>query len=399
MAIKYCHRCLMKFNCNIRLIMHLTKQKKCFISNDKYNHLYEEKLMSHINNFIMNFESETILYIKKIQKIYECKLCKYQAPNKYEVKRHLMKSCSQKKWIIDNQLKELIDNSQKPELYLLNNSPIKKLDSPVNDKPSSPINIKPTISSFYNDYIKLIEIKDNPNNYLYQCECCSIFYSNKIDIYDHVNETHLDKNNLINSLKEMKAEIKNMNSKIESHVNEVKEIKPIINQIDSQVQEIKKIKPTINHNYNKLKIYLHENGDTLKLLHERTGDFQGSLEFLKDCALSDLSGDIRIIDALYLQGEEPAIFYVDLKKKQLVWKDEDGQIYPDKDGLVGRKLARNLQNGYLNGANYLTKQVMDLADHDIEMWNNHIYKFADTRYQKKLISYSRIPSIKTKIIH
>ena len=57
--------------------------------------------------------------------------------------------------------------------------------------------------------------------------------------------------------------------------------------------------------------------------------------------------------------EHPAIFYLDQQKKKLAYKDKNGNNQLDKDGLVARKLASNLQNGYLHGVNYLITKNLE----------------------------------------
>lgn len=52
------------------------------------------------------------------------------------------------------------------------------------------------------------------------------------------------------------------------------------------------------------------------IMEEREGNFVKALEFIKGCVLSQLSGDIRIIEKLYLNNDQPAIFYLDKNKKK-----------------------------------------------------------------------------------
>ena len=140
----------------------------------------------------------------------------------------------------------------------------------------------------------------------------------------------------------------------------------------------------------------------LDVLTERYGDFHQALEFVKGCALSQMTGDLRLIETIYLDSDEhPAFWYLDKKRQKIGWIDEEGQKNMDVGGkIVLRKLVSNLQNGYLKGVNYLINKNLDekrcpnkfLADYDIQAWNSHIYNLCDEKYQTKLLGHLDLPT-------
>lgn len=353
-----CHRCSMKFNSCNRLVMHLLKEKKCTITNLKYDENYEKLIVSELNNIKTNLDSDAQVYIIKESKYFKCTLCDYKLNNRYHIKRHLMYGCLKEKYKPKKSLIQLL--SYKQPLVLSER-------------------LKDNILNTFVPYIKII--KDALNNYIYECLICGLKYDDKYNIYGHIEEKHQNCINNVGNISKhidlaIDAKLKDVHSKIIDMKSEMKNIKPMV------------------HN-NNLHIYLKDNGDALKLLEEKFGDFPRALEFIKNCALSHISGDVRLIEHLYLETNQPAVFFFNKKKQKLAWIDEYGLIHFDDKSVVGRKLANNLQNGYLNGANYLTdKSKTDgplLEDYDINAWNDHIYLLNDVKYQLKLFKHLDIP--------
>ena len=99
------------------------------------------------------------------------------------------------------------------------------------------------------------------------------------------------------------------------------------------------------------------NDNYLDMLTEQL-DFERALGFIRECALSSLSGDCRLIERIYLnQNNESGIHYVDKNRTKLEYYNEKKEKIIDHRGfLLGKKLANNLQNSYLKGVNYLITQ-------------------------------------------
>jgi hypothetical protein len=145
---------------------------------------------------------------------------------------------------------------------------------------------------------------------------------------------------------------------------------------------------------------VRDNQNYLEMLSEKWGDYDRALEFIKDCALSSLTGDCKLLGKIYFCSENPAehpIKYADKSRKNLEYLNDRKEKIIDPQGLkLAKILANNLQNSYLQGVNYLVEQTLKnnqyLNDYDIQNWNNHIYELSDSKYQRKIISTLDIPS-------
>jgi hypothetical protein len=177
-----------------------------------------------------------------------------------------------------------------------------------------------------------------------------------------------------------------------------------------QLKELKQLPPVIeHHNHNQILqvVCVGSNDNYLDMLTKEWG-FDQALEFVKDCALSQVSGDCKLLERIYFRnrsGEVP-ISYLDRHRNKIEFIDEDDQQIVDIKGeKLGRRLANNLQNTYLKGVNYLIQKNLDnkgcpnrfLADYDVQTWNQHIYELSDPKYQKKLIAQMDIPDKRTLI--
>lgn len=410
MTIKCCHRCLKNFKTQIRLIIHLIKDKKCNIINDKYDVTYEKLIMTKVNKLMSTFESDLKIYLVKEGQVYKCKLCDYKSLDKHQIKRHLITTCLSQKYALDQSLIDLLSYSKNPD-----KCPLYK---------KSEINY--TLSNFA-PYIDMIEY----DNFIkYECKFCKSTHDNKTDIYLHLDmkhqeqlQTHIDeeKYKALEIKMNQALEVK-MNQVLEAKMNQVLETKmknidgkfnqiqsdnqkmngklnEIVSNNQSMSEEIKNIKPNINHN--NINVYLHDNGNSLQLLNQMTGDFTEAIEFIRDCALSEITGDVKLIESIYMQPGHEAVFYVDNKKQKLASKGPDGKVTFDTKPIIARKLANSIQNGYLYGINYLVKADHDhgqLEDYDQYAWNQHIYKLNDPKYQKSLLHKADIPIKKAKLV-
>lgn len=194
-------------------------------------------------------------------------------------------------------------------------------------------------------------------------------------------------------------------------LNEISALKKKIIELETmQKTQHTEVKSEITHlkehprnNQNVLQVVCVGDKDNyLDMLTEQFDDFDRALEYVKDCALSSLSGDCKLIKKIYFDNGNHSIRYIDKNKQKIGYLDKNRQKIVDIKGvLLGRRLANSLQNSYLKGVNYLTKQDREkhfssekfLDDYDIQSWNHHIYELSDTKYQRKLINNLDIPIV------
>ena len=170
---------------------------------------------------------------------------------------------------------------------------------------------------------------------------------------------------------------------------------------EKQIAELKE-KPNVTQNILQV-VCVGQKDNYLDMLTKEYGDFGRALEFIKDCALSNLTGDCKLIGKIYLnRGPQLSLYFVDKNRTKIAYYNENKEIVRDTKELFGRKLANNLQNSYLKGVNHLITDNLEnkrcpnkfLEDYDLQMWNQHILDLSDIHYQKTIINRLNIP-IKT----
>ena len=179
------------------------------------------------------------------------------------------------------------------------------------------------------------------------------------------------------------------------NIDLAKQIQILQNEVDQL-----KDKPMIN-NQNILQVVcVGQKDNYLDMLTQEYGDFNRALEFIKDCALSNLTGDCKLIEKIYLnKGPQLNLYFVDKNRTKIEYYNENKELVRDTKELFGRKLANNIQNSYLKGVNHLINDNLEnkrcpnkfLEDYDLQMWTQHIFDLSEIQYQKKLISRLNIP--------
>jgi len=77
---------------------------------------------------------------------------------------------------------------------------------------------------------------------------------------------------------------------------EIAELKELTSK---EIEEIKKAGPKQVNQVLQV-ICITNNDNYLDILTERMGDFSDAIEYIKDCALSDISGDCKLIEKIYM---------------------------------------------------------------------------------------------------
>jgi len=180
-------------------------------------------------------------------------------------------------------------------------------------------------------------------------------------------------------------------------------------RIDDLNDKIRQLEEKLEAKYTELKempkqivqvVCVGGNQNYLDMLTDQMGDYNQALSFIKDCALSNLSGDCKLLQKIYFDRGQPSMNFLDNTRNRVEYMDDKREKVVDYNGQkLGKILAGNLQNSYLKGVNYLINQSLTdqmiaekfLDEHDVQSWNNHIYELSDHTYQKKMISSLNLP--------
>lgn len=312
--------------------------------------------------------------------MYACPICFNVFPKKYNLERHMSKKipCQSKS--------KKLDHISDYELELETSEKI----------------------------IDLLDLEDVKNDETLDnsisCHLCNAKIKHKRNLKRHMDLYHKDK--LDSNLIHHKDKLDDID---DSHqmISFIKEIDKLKSDFQNQINELK-LKPNNiektsieNHNYNQNVLNLlcvGNNDNYLDMLTEQWG-FDRALDYIKDCALSQLSGDCKLLEKIYFDSQQtmvPPIRYLDKTRNKIEFIDENHTKILDIKGiLLMRRLVNNLQNSYLKGVNYLINRNLNekkcpnkfLADYDVQSWNDHIYNLCDLKYQKRLINQLDIPVI------
>ena len=205
-----------------------------------------------------------------------------------------------------------------------------------------------------------------------------------------------------NEVKLLKKQIEELKNNIPqgNRINDTTDIHDRITAVEKRLEQQEK-EPRISNNVLQV-ICVTGSDNYLDMLTNRIGNFEQAVDYIKDCALSDLSGDCKLIEKIYM--EQPVfdttnIYFSDKGRTKVIYYNEKREQVSDNRTSFGRKLANNLQNSYLKGINYLINKNLDghmcpnklLEDYDLLTWNNHIYNLSDNTYQRKIINQLSIP--------
>lgn len=238
------------------------------------------------------------------------------------------------------------------------------------------------------------------------CQYCGYTFANKYGLSKHVKrknckglKEHDTRELITNLIKEVvkcnDTNIIGQMGQLEKQIAELKETQVTKKEIDDLKIDIKE-NPRISNQILQV-ICVGQNDNYLDMLTQQWGDFDKALEYIKDCALSNLSGDCKLIGKMYLSGDN--VRFADKSRTKISYFNENKEKIIDSKELFGKKIANNLQNSYLKGVNYLINRNLDnnrcpnkfLEEYDLQTWNQHIYNLSDLQYQKKLISQLDIP--------
>ena len=233
-----------------------------------------------------------------------------------------------------------------------------------------------------------------------QCANCNQIFSKKSNLKRHLklNRCNINVSTQVDTKDE---QIANTLGKLEERLEEKleKKLEKKFEKIAQDVAELKE-KPNVTNN-NLQVICVGSQDNYLDMLTERLGDFTKALECIKDCALSNLTGDCNLIEKIYFnqsENQEKPMRFMDKNRNFIEYYNEKKEKVRDTKELFGKKLANNLQNSYLKGVNYLINRNLEtrscplrfLEEYDLQLWNQHIYELSNPLYQKKIINNIKI---------
>jgi hypothetical protein len=295
---------------------------------------------------------------------YQCPRCKQNFPKKYNLDKHL-KRINPCRYIKELEFEFKTEDKSDEIQRLSRKLPLDDLD-----------NIGYESGTQFDDD----EIDQNVS-----CSYCKVKIRHKKNLrrhYDICRQYH--DNNLSNG--NLLVEINKLKTEFQQQIDELKHQPRVVEQ----------------HNQNILQVLCIGNNDNyLDMLTEQLG-FDRALGFLKDCALSQLTGDCKLLEKIYFNGRtgEFPIRCLDKNRNKIEFIDEKRRRIIDIKGVqLSRRLANNLQNSYLKGVNHLINRTLDdnqcpnkfLEEYDLQSWNQHIYDLSDIRYQRKIITQLDIP--------
>jgi len=136
-------------------------------------------------------------------------------------------------------------------------------------------------------------------------------------------------------------EITFLRKKIQELERAQEEFKHIQHKQESKITELKE-----TQRQNVLNVVcIGSNENYLDMLSNEMGNFDQALEYVKECALSSLSGDCKLIQKIYKSSDRYPFSYMDKSGQMISFLDENKHHIIDSHGTkLGKKLAHNLQN-------------------------------------------------------
>jgi len=236
------------------------------------------------------------------------------------------------------------------------------------------------------------------------CPHCQRHFTRKDNMLRHINEKRCKMLSSPHPL-QPKKKMTQIEKKFQELKNELTEQKNReIAEIKEEFKEEIKRSGSTQVNQVLQVICVTNNDNYLDMLTERLGNLGDAIEYIKDCALSDVSGDCKLIEKIYLVENHKdtdlnEIHYADNGKTKISFYNEKHEKVVESKLSMSKKFANNLQNSYLKGINYIINRNLDehsspnklLEEYDLMLWNTHIYNLSDMCYQRKMINQLSIP--------
>ena len=222
---------------------------------------------------------------------------------------------------------------------------------------------------------------DNPEKNIYECNYCSKTYTLQHNLKRHIKTC--DRKDISKLAEKFEKLQEKLQEQLKEHGQQISQLKD---------------KPMVNNQVLQV-VCIGQNDNYLDMLTQKW-DFDRALSFIRDCALSSLTGDCKLIEKIYSnENQQMGICFVDKNRTKIEYYNEKKEVIRDNKELFGRKLANNLQNSYLKGVNHLITNNLEnkrcpnkfLEDYDLQTWNQHIFDLSDLCYQKRIMNQLNIP--------
>jgi hypothetical protein len=230
------------------------------------------------------------------------------------------------------------------------------------------------------------------------CPICDKTYTNSTYVRKHIETVHAHDQEF-DEYQHVTSQIGELQKKLETCDEKQKELAITQREQEEKQREsneiinnqIKKLEQTKEKSEQYLQIMCvgaHDNIAQM-LIDQMGGDVDRAVTYIKDCALSDINGDCNMIDHIYGKS-----ISTNTKHTYIYFYDEKHERVMETKEVFGRKIANNLQNGYLFGINHVINKGLKsrcnpnkiLDDYDLVTWNAHICNLGDTSYQGKIVS-------------
>lgn len=216
----------------------------------------------------------------------------------------------------------------------------------------------------------------------FKCELCDKSFKQHSSIRRHLDNNSCKSQKLTKEIifDKMQEQLKSIHNEVSNLSNQIK------TEVGNLSNQIKTTKPPNINNLN-MSIHINSKSDYLDMLSDRMGP-QKALEFIKDCGLSGISGDVKLLMKVYYDGidvKELPIRFHDTKRLKLSYLGDNGVIIKEHNGEgLSNKLGINIQNTYLHGAKELNDKD-PLPQYDMEQWIIHTSNLNDPFTRKKIL--------------
>ena len=215
----------------------------------------------------------------------------------------------------------------------------------------------------------------------YQCKYCDKNFTRMSSLRKHIElkrcrgyELTVLKMHLTDEISSLKA---NLEANLTALSNQIKEVK---------TTNVNNISNNINNNFN-MRVYVSAKDDYLSILSDKMGPNE-ALEFVKDCGLSGINGDVKLLMKVYFDGisdKDVPIRFHNKQRLGLSYRDEHGRIIKEHNGDgLATKLGKNIQNTYLHGSKELSNSNQ-LPPYDMAQWITHTNNLCDPGIRRKVL--------------